>query len=289
MTQITWDQPGERTYETGVDQAVLYILDNGGAYDTGFGWNGIVNITESPSGAESTPQYADNVKYANIQSAEEFAATVEAFTWPDEFDQCDGSVSPQPGITVHQQGRAVFGLSYRTLLGNDIQGVDYGYKRHLVYGCLAAPSEKAYGTINESPELITFSWDVSTTPVPVTGLKPTSKLTINSKNVPPANLAALEQVIHGTVGVDPRLPLPDEVISILTGTLTEVLPVAPTYNSPTNTITIPSVTGVVYQINGATVAAGPVVISADTVVTAVPAPGYKFPLVSDDDWFFDWS
>jgi hypothetical protein len=174
MAPLTWDQVGERFYETGVDHGVLYLPDATGVYNTGVAWNGLTTVTESPSGAEPNAQYADNVKYLNLISAEEFGATIEAFTYPDEFAECDGVALPSPGVAVGQQGRKMFGLCYRSRVGNDVDGVDYGYKLHLVYGCQAAPSEKAYATINDSPEAIAFSWDVTTTPVPVTNHKPTS-------------------------------------------------------------------------------------------------------------------
>lgn len=297
MTKLTWDRVGERLYETGVDQGVLYLPDPSGAYDTGFAWNGLTGVTESPSGAESNKQYADNRVYLNLVSAEEFGATIEAFTYPDEFAQCDGSASPEAGIYLGQQGRRAFGLSYRTRLGNDVDLTDYGYKIHLIYGALAAPSERGYTTINDSPEALTFSWEVTTTPVDVPGtnpatgkpFKPTASLTIDSTKVDAVALSDLENILYGTVGVDPRLPLPAEVIALFGGTVTEVVPTEPTYDDATDTITIPAVAGVVYSINDAPVAAGPVVITEDTVVTAAPAPGYKFPAVTDDDWYFNYT
>ena len=289
MTKVTWDKVGERLYETGVDRGVLYIPDGSGVYDTGFAWNGLVSVTESPSGAEATPTYADNIKYLNLISAEEFGATIEAYTYPDEFAQCDGTASPSTGVGIGQQSRKLFGLTYRTRLGNDLDGTDYGYKLHLIYGALAAPSEKAYASINDSPEAITFSWEVSTTPVEVTGYKPTASVVIDSTKVDATALATLEDFLYGTVGTDPSLPLPDAVLALFAGSITVVIPTAPTYNSSTDTITIPSQTGVIYKINGVVQTAGPVVITQDTVVNAVPAEGYAFAEVSDDDWFFDWS
>ena len=215
-----WDETGKRYYETGVDRGVLYPISNG-AYPLGVPWNGLVNVNESPSGAESNPQFADNIKYLNLISAEEFGATVEAFTYPPEFAECDGSaeVGTGSGVYVGQQGRKVFGLCYRTKIGNDEHGTDYGYKLHLVYGCQASPSEKAYGTINDSPEAITFSWEVTTTPVNVTGFNPTSIITIDStKFTTPAQkakLSSLETKLYGTSSADAFLPLPDEVFSTL--------------------------------------------------------------------------
>ena len=288
MTRVIWDQVGERLYETGVDHGVLYIPDAGGVYDTGFVWNGLTTVTESPSGGEASPQFADNIKYLNLVSVEEFGATIEAFTYPLEFGQCDGTESPEPGITLGQQARKSFGLAYRTRIGNDVEGDSLGYKLHLVYGALAKPSEKAYGTVNDSPEAITFSWEVTTTPVDVVGYKPTASMTIDSTTVDPDALADLEAALYGGIGTDPRLPTPTEVIAFFSGTLTEATPTEPTFNQGTNTITIPTVTGVVYKINGVTQVAGAVVIATDTIVTASPAAGYNFPAGVDDDWFYSF-
>lgn len=214
MPKLAWDETGKRFYETGVDHGVLYIPDETGAYAAGYAWNGLVTVTESPSGAEASPQYADNIKYLNLVSAEEFGATIEAFTYPDEFAQCDGTAVPAEGVNLGQQGRKIFGLSYRTLLGNDIDGTDHGYKLHLVYGCQAAPSEKAYGTVNDSPEAITFSWEVTTTPVPVTGFKPTAVITVDSTKVDPDGLADLEALLYGGEATAASLPLPDAVLAL---------------------------------------------------------------------------
>lgn len=222
MSTIVWDKTGERLFETGVDHGVLYLPDETGAYDTGFAWNGLTTITESPSGAEASAQYADNIKYVSLVSAEEFGATIEAFTYPDEFGQCDGSAEPSPGVYLSQQGRRMFGMSYRTLIGNDVEGTDHGYKLHLIYGAQAAPSEKARATVNDSPEATTFSWEVTTTPVavpgndPVTGkpYKPTSHLTIDSTKVDAADLAALEDLLYGTEAAEPALPLPEDVLEL---------------------------------------------------------------------------
>jgi hypothetical protein len=287
MAEIVWDKVGDRIYETGVDHGVLYIPDATGIYNTGFAWNGLVSVTESPSGAEATPQYADNIKYLNLVSAEEFGATIEAFTYPDEFAQCDGTASPSLGMFIGQQRRTTFGLAYRTRIGNDIDAADHGYKLHLIYNALAAPTEKAYTTINDSPEAITFSWEVSTTPVDVPGFKPAAQLTLDSTKMSSARLAAVESILYGGSGTEPRLPLPAEIVSILAGADVEVTLVAPTYNATTDLVTIPTVTGVIYKINGVPVT-GNVPITTDTVVTADPAPGYKFPAVSDNDWFFDY-
>jgi hypothetical protein len=218
MAPLTWDQVGERTYETGVDRGVLYLPDaTTGAYGGGVAWNGLTTVTESPAGAESSPQFADNIKYLNLVSAETFGATLEAFTYPDEFAQCDGTAVPEPGVANGQQGRRQFGLSYRTRKGNDIEGADFGYKLHLVYGCLASPSEKAYGTINDSPEAIAFSWELSTTPVPVTGFAPTALVVIDSTVVTAASLTAVEDALYGGgTETEARLPLPDEILTLVT-------------------------------------------------------------------------
>lgn len=231
MAKLVWDETGKRLYETGVKMGVLYPIQQSGEYSKGVAWNGLTTITESPSGAEASPQYADNIKYLNLVSAEEFGATIEAFTYPDEFAVCDGSAEIQPGVIIGQQSRKLFGLSYRTSLGNDVDGDDHGYKLHLIYGALAAPSEKAYATVNDSPEAITFSWEVTTTPVSVNNFKPTASLVIDSTKVDKDKLAALELVLYGNTGVDPRLPLPDEIASIFAGTT----PTAITFTStPTN-------------------------------------------------------
>jgi hypothetical protein len=217
MVALTWDQVGERLYETGVDRGVLYLPDASGVYNTGFAWNGLTTVTESPSGAEATAQYADNIKYLNMISAEEFGATIEAFTYPEEFGQCDGTELPAPGVALGQQGRKSFGLCYRTRVGNDIEGSDFGYKLHLLYGCQAAPSEKAYATINDSPEAIAFSWEITTTPVPVTDYKPTSLIVVDSTVVDPTDLAALEDLLYGQAAVEAALPTPDAVIALFAG------------------------------------------------------------------------
>lgn len=215
MSKLVWDQTGERRYETGVKQGVLYLVDATGAYKNGVAWNGLTAVTESPSGAEATPLYADDIKYLNMVSAEELGGTIEAYTYPDEFALCDGSAELIDGVYVGQQARQVFGLCYRTAVGNDLQNNDYGYKLHLIYGALAAPSEKAYATINDSPEAITFSWEFSTTPVNVTGLKPTASITIDSTKAQADKLAALEAILYGSETEEARMPLPDEVATIM--------------------------------------------------------------------------
>lgn len=289
MTKLHWDGVGEKRYETGVDHGVLYIPNGSGVYDDGVAWNGLQSVTESPSGAEPNAQYADNLKYLNLTSAEEFGATLEAFTYPDEFNEFDGSASPVPGVRIGQQSRKSFGLSYRTKIGNDVEGDDLGYKLHLVYGATASPSEKAYSTVNDSPEPITFSWEIATVPVQVPGFKPTSIITIDSTEVDAGDLQDLEDFLYGTAGTDPSLPTPAAIIAIFGTGLTVVTPTAPTYNSGTKVITIPAVTGVTYYINDVAKTAGAQpAITTDTVVEARPNTGYRFPDVTDSDWFFEF-
>jgi hypothetical protein len=288
VSTLTWDQTGQREYETGVDRGVLFIPDDTGVYTEGYAWNGLTTITESPSGAEANPQYADNIKYLNLLSAEQFGATIEALTYPDEFAQCDGTATPTPGVSIGQQSRKTFGLCYRTKVGNDLDGTDFGYKLHLIYGATAAPSEKAYASINDSPAAITFSWAVTTTPIDVPGLKPTASITIDSTKVDAGALSDLEDFLYGTTGTDPSLPTPTDVLALFADTVTEVSPVMPTYTSGTHTIAIPTTTGVVYKINGLE-ATGSVVITEDTVVKAYPTTGHKFPAVIADEWFYDFS
>lgn len=214
MPKLEWDKTGERLYTTGVDKVALYVQENG-AYPTGVAWNGVTAITESPSGAEPTPLYADNIKYLNLISTEELALTIEAYMSPEEFDECDGAASVANGVTIGQQDRKQFGLAYRTLIGNDVEGNNHGYALHLVYGCLAAPSEKANNTINDSPEAATLSWEVSTTPVNVTGHKPTASIEIKSTEADSTKLAALEAKLFGSESGTAELPLPDEVIEMM--------------------------------------------------------------------------
>ena len=215
MAKIEWDKTGERLYETGVKNGVLYVQE-GGTYQNGVAWNGLTAVTESPSGAEATPLYADDIKYLNLLSAEEFGATIEAYTYPDEFAACDGSAALAEGVMIGQQARKTFGLCYRTTIGNDTDGNDHGYKLHIIYGALAAPSEKAYATINDSPEAITFSWEITTTPVNVAGAKPTASITIDSTKADPTKLAALEKKLYGDTDTEATLPLPDEIKQIFT-------------------------------------------------------------------------
>jgi len=284
MTELMWDKVGERKYETGVDHGVLYLPDANGDYVNGVAWNGLVSVTEAPSGAEASPQYADNIKYLNLVSAEEFGGTIEAFTSPVEFDQCDGTAQPYPGISVAQQSRKTFGLSYRNLVGNDLQGTDFGEKIHLVYGALAAPSEKNRATVNDSPEAVTFSWEFTTTPVPVPGLKPSAHITADSTLVSAAGFAALKQALYGTAGADPRLPLPAEVFGFFEGTITVATPLKPTQVGAD--VTIPTVAGVVYKVDGVVVS-GTITITEDIIVEAQPEAGYQFPPATDTDWGFE--
>ena len=224
MAKLTWDNTGERLYETGVRNGVLYVVDSNGDYGDGVAWNGLISVTESPSGAEATALYADDIKYLNLISAEEFGATIEAYTYPDEFMECDGSAEIATGAIIGQQGRKMFGLCYRTVIGNDVDGNDHGYKLHIIYGAQASPSDKEYGTIDDSPDAITFSWEITTTPVsvldsngiPVAGYKPTATVVIDSTKADATKLAALEAILYGDTTNDARLPLPAEIISTLT-------------------------------------------------------------------------
>lgn len=211
MAKLVWDESGKRFYETGVSKGVLYVQDASGAYPAGVAWNGLTAVNEAPSGAEATPLYADDIKYLELRSAEEFGATIEAYTYPDEFEQCDGSAELAEGVMIGQQARKAFGLCYRTIVGNDVQGNDFGYKLHLIYGATAAPSEKAYATVNDSPEAVTFSWEVTCTPVEVDGFKPTATVVIDSRKVDADKLAALEAKLYGDESGKAMLPLPAEI------------------------------------------------------------------------------
>ena len=215
MAKLVWDKTGERFYETGVKKGVLYPQAAGGTYPKGVPWNGLTAVTESPSGAEPTPLYADDIKYLNLMSAEEFGATVEAYTSPDELAECDGRASIAKGVSIGQQKRKAFGMSYVTTLGNDVDGNSHAYQIHLIYGALAAPSEKAYASINDSPEAMTLSWELSTTPVEVPGFEPTASVTIDSRTTPAEKLAALEAILYGSVSEEARLPLPSEIITLV--------------------------------------------------------------------------
>ena len=217
MAKLVWDESGKRLYETGVEKGVLYVQGENGQYQNGVAWNGLTAVTESPSGAEPTALYADDIKYLELFSAEEFGATIEAYTYPEEFEACDGSASLGTGVTIGQQDRKAFGLCYRTIVGNDVKGNENGYKLHLIYGAKAKPSEKAYATVNDSPEAVTFSWEVTTTPVNVAGLKPTASVTIDSTKIQPEKLKLIEDKLYGTASEEATLPLPDEIKQIIAG------------------------------------------------------------------------
>jgi hypothetical protein len=293
MTALTWDNVGQRLYETGVDHGVLYVQDSDGTYPLGVAWNGLETVTEAPTGATATATYADNIKYLNLISAETFEGTIDAYTYPDEFALCDGSAVPEVGVTVGQQPRKTFGLCYRTRIGNDIDGTEHGYKLHLVYGATAAPSSKAYASINDTPAAISFSWGISALPIPVAGHKPTATMTIDSTKVDPTALATLEAMLFGSGGGDAHLPTPDEVIAVFAGTTTPVdLGVSanqPTYNSSTHVVTLPTVTGVQWKINGANKSPGaqPALTTGQVAeVEATPTSGHY--LTGDTDWTFDY-
>lgn len=290
MTALSWDQTGERIYETGVSKGVLYIPDGSGAYSEGYAWNGLSKITEAPTGAAATPQFADNIKYLNLVSIEEFAATIDAFTYPQEFEQCEGVVELSSGVAIGQQVRKTFGLSYQTLIGNDVEATDYGYKIHLVYGALAAPSQRDYDTVNDTPAAQALSWAITTTPVNVTGKRPTASLVINSTLVDATALQNLENILYGTAGEDPRLPLPDEVAALFAGTTTVVTPTVPTFVASTGVITIPTVAGVEYTRDdtGAVVTGTVTIVNSgqSLVIKAYPTAGHTFAPETDNDWQF---
>ena len=215
MARIVWDNTGEKIYETGCDRGVLYVSNGEGGYKKGVAWNGLTSVTENPTGAESTALYADNIKYLNMLSSEDFGATIEAYTYPDEFMECDGSASVTPGVVIGQQNRTTFAICYRTLKGNDVAGTALGYKIHIIFNATASPSSKAYSTVNESPEAMTFSWEVSTTPVPVEGYKPTASIVIDSTKVDKGKLSQLEEKLYGGSATEPTLPAISEIISML--------------------------------------------------------------------------
>lgn len=290
MAVIQWDRAGERLYETGVDRGVLYIPNSTGSYEKGYAWNGLTSVSESPSGAEPNAQYADNIKYLNLISTEEFGATIEAFTYPEEFAQCDGTALIA-GVQISQQVRKSFGFSYRTLVGNDLVGTDFGYKVHLVYGCDAQTSEKTRSTVNDTPEAATFSWEITTNPVNVAGInpgtgkpfRPTSHLVINSTDVTPQAMQALEDILYGTADAEPRMPAPDEVLGLFAadagapgdGGLIQVVPVEPTWDDPT--LTIPEVEGLIYRIGGSVVE-GTFDITVYSMVESEAVEGYVLHL-----------
>ena len=266
MSKLVWDAVGTKTYENDVQQGVLYPLQSNSTYSKGYAWNGLTGVSEKPTGAEAKANYADNIKYANLISNEDFGATIEAFTYPDEFGECDGSASLSTGVSIGQQGRKTFGLCYRTNIGNDSDGGSHGYKLHLIYGALAAPSEKAYETVNDSPEAIKFSWEITTTPVAVSGFKPTASIVVDSTKVENAKLSSLENILYGTDGADARLPLPDEVASLIGGTTPEAITVSV---SPLDDATAVLVTSnVVMTFNNKIAHASVVVMSAAGVKVA---------------------
>lgn len=287
MSKLEWDKTGERFFETGTSHGVLYKANAQGVYDSGYAWNGLTAVSKSPSGAEATAIYADNIKYLNLVSAEEFAGTITAYSSPVEFDECDGSISPVPGVSIGQQTRRPFGFSWQTKIGNDLDGQDHAYKIHIIYNALAAPSERAYATVNESPEAMELSWEVTTTPVDAgAGYKPTATVEIDSRLVPAAKMKLLEDRLYGTTGTPASLPLPAEIYALVGQTVTVVTPTKPTQSG--NVVTIPDVTGVIYTILGETVT-GEVNIESDVLVVARPATGYTFPDVTDNDWLFTHS
>lgn len=289
MAVVVFDDTGNKRYETGVDHGVLYPLNTGtAAYDTGFAWNGLTAVNEKPGGAAANPQYADNLKYLNLLSAETFAGTIEAFTYPDEFGACDGTNAPFDGVQVGQQTRATFGLSYRTKVGNDVSA-DLGYKLHLVYGALASPSEKDYATINDSPAAVQFSWDFDCTPVNVTGLQPTCLIVIDSTKVDGTALSNLEDFLYGTSGTDPSLPSPDDVIALFSGTVTAITLTPATFDGA-HTITIPTEAGTTYYLDGVEHSAGTVTLTSGQkkVVSATPNLGYVFNKPVVESWLFTY-
>lgn len=290
MTKIVWDQLDDRVYETGVDHGVLYIPDNNGNYVTGVAWNGLTTVTESPSGAESNPQYADNIQYLNLISAEVFAATIEALSFPKEFEQFDGLGTPTEGVTVGQQMRRKFGFAYRTLVGDAVKGQKAGEKIHVVYNCVAAPSERARATVNDSPEAMAMSWAISTTPVPVPGFDPSATLTVDSRTVDADTYEDFKTIIYGSAGLDPRLPMPAEIIAMFESGVTVAIPTIPAFDENDNKITIPTVTGVDYQVAGETVPAGTITLDVGetVVVSAVPKAGYVFADGPDYDWGYTY-
>jgi hypothetical protein len=289
VTTVVWDDTGNKKYETGVDHGVLFPLNAETAlYDTGFAWNGLTTVNEKPGGAAANPQFADNIKYLNLLSAETFAGTIQAFTYPDEFGACDGTDAPFPGVVVGQQSRQTFGLCYRTKVGNDVSA-DAGFKLHLVYGALAAPSEKDFATINDSPAAVQFSWDFDCTPVNVTNLQPTCLIVVDSTKVDSGALADLMDLLYGTSGTDPSLPFPDDVIALFSGTVTDITLTPATFNGA-HTVTIPTQTGVKYYVDGVEHAAGTIALTSgqSIVVTARAQTGYVFNEPVDDEWLFTY-
>jgi hypothetical protein len=297
MAVLTWDASGSRYYETGVDRGVLYIPDSSGLYSNGVSWNGLLSVTEKPTGAEANPMYADNIKYLNLYSVEQFGATIEAYTYPDEWAQFDGLIAPYTGVTVGQQAKKTFGLSYRTKLGNDTVGDDYGYKLHLIYGAVASPTERAYTSVNETPEPITFSWELTTNPLAVATIganvfRPTALITIDSTKVQAAALTNLTNLLWGTAGGNPQLPAPDTVLGLFTGAATtSVVPTNPSFVAAGGTITITATTGVVYRRTDTNaIVSGSVVIGTPSTSLGISAEPlnntYTIPAAADRYWYF---
>lgn len=291
---ISWDKQGDRFYETGIDRGVLYPQNDSGIYPEGVPWNGLIEVSENPTGAEPTPLHADNIKYLELMSVEEFEASIEAYTYPKEFEACDGSAELAPGVTLGQQSRRPFGMSYRTKIGNDIDYDKHGYKIHLIYGAMASPTDKGYQTISDTPEAIQFSWDITTTPVAVTGFEPTATLTINSTEVGIDVMETLEGILYGEGSTKGRLPLPDEILTIITGVVPkiEVTPPAPTFSDSTGIITIPDEEGVIYKVGGETASSGaqePIAEDTDVIVTAEADTGYRIKAGVTTTWTFNWS
>lgn len=287
MAVLLFDDTGNRRFETGVKKGVLYPLNtSNGLYDTGYAWNGLTEIKEKPAGAGSNKQYADNQAYLNLLSAETFGGEISAFTYPDQFGLCDGTAEPASGVTVGQQARATFGLSYRTEIGNDVSS-DLGYKLHLVYGALASPSEKDYATINDNPNAVAFSWAFDCTGASSATYGNTSLLTIDSTKVDATALTDLENFLYGTAGTNPSLPPPDSVTALFTGTITAVT-LSPATFDGAHTITIPSQTGVTYYVDGVVHAAGSQLLTTgqSKVVSATPNAGYVFNTPVVDRWLF---
>lgn len=287
MAVLVFDAAGDKLFEAGVDKGVLYPINVGsGLYDTGFAWNGLTEVDEKPSGASPNRTYADNILYSTLLSAETFGGTIKAYTYPDEFGACDGSVAPSAGVLVGQQPRQTFGLSYRTKIGNDLSS-DLGYRLHLVYGALASPSERDYVTINDSPAPVEFSWDFQCTPVAVTSHSPTCLITIDSTTVDATALGDLEDFLYGTGGTDPSLPPPDSVIALFTGSITAITLTKATFDGA-HTITIPSQTGVTWRVDGVVHAAGTQLLTTgqSKIVSATPNAGYVFNQPVDTDFMF---
>lgn len=287
MAVLVFDDTGNKRFETGVKKGVLYPLNTGnGLYDTGYSWNGLTEVKEKPAGASSNKQYADNILYLNLLSAETFSGEISAFTYPDQFGLCDGTAEPASGVTVGQQSRATFGLSYRTEIGNDVSS-DLGYKLHLVYGALASPSEKDYSTINDSPNAVAFTWAFDCTGASSSTYGTTSLLTIDSTKVDATALGDLEDFLYGTSGTNPSLPPPDSVLALFTGTITAIT-LSPATFDGAHTITIPSQTGVQYYLDGVAHASGTVLLTTgqSKVVSAVAQAGYVFNKPVVTSWLF---